>query len=368
MILFHHTKHRFAVSPMWLSELPLNHGVSFFFVLSGFILTYSYPSFSCSKDVMRFFVARVARLWPVHLFSLLVLFVALPLSALGPQSPELWQVMPFNLLMVHAWVPLKAFYFSLNAVSWSVSDEWFFYLCFPVLIQNWENTWPRKLLLASVLIGFMIVLGNWLGLPGYSAGQEGLTTQSLVYVNPIARLFEFVLGMTGIILWRRIQSGPSLSVLRATSAELVAVGLTIYWMIRQPMKEVPFSLAGQTGAEWLGHSGSCIAFALLIPILAHGRGLLARALSIGVLVTLGEISYSIYMLHQVVLRIIDARIPSMAMNLSAARMSMLWILFIAVAYCVWRFIEIPARQGMLRAWDRRASRTKEARLTAGGVG
>jgi peptidoglycan/LPS O-acetylase OafA/YrhL len=50
---------------------PLDNAVSFFFVLSGFILAYTYPKLERPGAVRDFFVARIARIWPVHLVAAL---------------------------------------------------------------------------------------------------------------------------------------------------------------------------------------------------------------------------------------------------------------------------------------------------------
>lgn len=47
----------------------LIQGVSFFFVLSGFILTYKYPSLEDAAARRRFLWSRFSRLWPAHMFA-----------------------------------------------------------------------------------------------------------------------------------------------------------------------------------------------------------------------------------------------------------------------------------------------------------
>ncbi len=103
-------------------------GVSFFFVLSGFILAYNYRDLA-RGDLGRFYIARFARLFPVHIvtFVFAALFV-LPWN-LWTFGPSLITV-PYNLTLTHAWLPLGGLVFSWNAVSWSISAELFFYLLF----------------------------------------------------------------------------------------------------------------------------------------------------------------------------------------------------------------------------------------------
>ena len=96
--------------------------MSFFFVLSGFILVYVYPSLDTFSDIRRFWVARFARLWPVHFAAFLLLVVllhkGLSLSAL------------LNLAMINSWIPFIPYYMSYNWVSWAIATEFAFYLSF----------------------------------------------------------------------------------------------------------------------------------------------------------------------------------------------------------------------------------------------
>src|SRR5208283_4069809 len=119
MILIHHA----SVFGIKLPALALDHGVSFFFVLSGFVLAYVHPSIGSAYELRAFLWNRVVRVWPAHL---VMLFVALILLNL----PITW-AFPLNFFLLQAWVPVWDSYFSYNAVSWSISTELGFYLAFP---------------------------------------------------------------------------------------------------------------------------------------------------------------------------------------------------------------------------------------------
>src|SRR5215211_4335877 len=83
MIVLSHTTILFGLPYAWLDPLPLDHGVSFGFVLSGFILAYVYPSLSWQK-APRFWWARIARLWPAHLVGFLLVLVLFWPDKLAP--------------------------------------------------------------------------------------------------------------------------------------------------------------------------------------------------------------------------------------------------------------------------------------------
>jgi peptidoglycan/LPS O-acetylase OafA/YrhL len=114
-IVLHHSRNILpgVIPPGW----PLDHGVSFFFVLSGFILTHVYPSLQDRTAVAQFFVARIARIWPAHVVAMLLVIAVFGVSFVA-QSGTLPTIA--NVLLLHAWVPLPKYFFGYNAPSWSI--------------------------------------------------------------------------------------------------------------------------------------------------------------------------------------------------------------------------------------------------------
>src|SRR2546421_6972502 len=109
-------------------------GVSFFFVLSGFILAYNYVDVFhdgvSAADYRRFIWDRLTKIYPVHV---LVIIVVLPISILSPHLPFDWRALPVHLGLLQCLWPSSTpeFYEQLNVPSWSISCEWFFYLLAP---------------------------------------------------------------------------------------------------------------------------------------------------------------------------------------------------------------------------------------------
>ena len=107
-------------------------GVSFFFMLSGFILAYTYQQrlIDGTATVRSFYVARIARIYPLHL---LALFVALFfLKFFNHPSPTDFFDLGINTFLLQSFIPGQEFLF--NSVSWSLSDEAFFYALFPLIV------------------------------------------------------------------------------------------------------------------------------------------------------------------------------------------------------------------------------------------
>jgi peptidoglycan/LPS O-acetylase OafA/YrhL len=214
----------------FVGGIPLHQGVSFFFVLSGFILTHVYSQKKTAY--WSFMLARFARLWPVHLVTcLMVVAFIRPDSQQFPGSGFFnpWVVLVSNLTLTHALVPFVNYTFSWNSVSWSISTEVFFYLAFPALLVGLARSWHWKLTAAVGIIGLYSIAISVLGLPAEAPVPEALGVAFLTYASPLFRGFEFVLGMTAYIGWKRLdRMGGGL--VAGTVIELAAIGVCLLWV------------------------------------------------------------------------------------------------------------------------------------------
>jgi peptidoglycan/LPS O-acetylase OafA/YrhL len=346
MIVVHHSAGLFGFSTSLTKPFIFGQGVSFFFVLSGFILAYVYPRLSTYKDVRNFLHARFARIWPAHLATFLMAFWLLSLE---------WnnKVALANLTLVHAWIPRPLFYFSYNAPSWSISTEFLFYLAFPVLIYRWERNWPSKILLSGSILIALISYSNLARLPGNGG--------SLLYINPVSRIFEFIFGIFLSFLWRNNKEKTHWNLKNATIMEVAVIllcGLSMRYTLS--FEEWAFTAwPGPAFSQWLEGSGSMLPFGLLIYVMAIGRGKISKILSNSYLVLLGEISFSLYLLHQIFLRYYQTNLaffPHMP-NLFA------FVLFCSIlllcSYLMWVWVEMPARRFILKSRRNYGNDSKE---------
>jgi len=341
MIVVHH-----AESMMGVGSIGVNwgQGVSFFFVLSGFILTYVYPRLDTLHDTGRFLRARVARIWPAHVACFVLGFVLIPYT---------WDTATAaaNLLLVHAWIPASAYYFSYNGVSWSVSTEAFFYLAFPLLIFRWRSTWVIKFAAACAGLVALFWIIDRLALPTYGnpTGDEGgwITQHGLVYIHPVTRIFEFILGMVVAALWQKHRRplAPWLASVLEVSALLLCAATMAYG--NQIAHHGQQLFASGAFTLWLSHSGSLFSFALLILVMATGGGVVSLALSTPALVLAGEISFSMYLLHQILLEVLS-RNASYLTNVSDPLLLLgYFIVLLSVSYLMWVWVEMPGRRLLL---------------------
>jgi len=323
-------------------KVPLDQGVSFFFVLSGFILTYVYPKLESWQVIKQFWRARIARIWPAYFISFCLGFWLLDYQ---------WdnKIVLADFLMLQAWLPLSSYYFSYNAVAWSVSAEFFFYLVFPIILYKWHKSWLLKLLFSGMVLISLMVVSNFLNLPDYGSplvGSNGLliSKAGLIYINPLSRIFEFVFGMCVAFTWSRVR--VTWSPFIATSYEL---GVILLCAISMNYMNVIAAWSNQSvlGVSlrlWVMHSGSMFVFGLLIFVMAYGRGKISEMLAHRYLVVLGEISFSLYLVHQILLSYYRKNITEFIQISNPYAFFCFITVLLLISYLMWVFIEMPGRR------------------------
>lgn len=346
MIVTGHCYKQFGQSSGLADIFALNQAVSFFFVLSGFILAYVYPAFNNSKERFRFILARFARIWPAHVTSLFLALILIPMALRPTFRDSCPWIISANILMIHSWIPLWNYFQSFNGVSWSISVEFFFYLCFPFLIFRWEQTWFNKICISFLVAVIMIAIVNYFKIPSDN-WMPGLSMHAMVYFSPLARIFEFVFGMTVALAWEKtnfeIFGNPfSNSLIEAAALGLAIAGLHYIPIIANspPIK----TMTGEAGTYWITSSGSVIIFGFLIFVMAHEKGIISKVLSWPFLVLLGEISYAIYLLHTILLHFYLLHRQAFSDIPGWMLYSFYWLLVLATSHLIWLFVERPCRK------------------------
>ena len=266
-------------------------GVTFFFVLSGFILTYNYHNKFNMLDqqgLLKFFIARLARIYPLHL---LTFFLAIPLlyKAFLESTVNTSVKAILNLLLLQGYVPIDSVYFSFNTVSWSLSNEIFFYVCLPFIIFILNRIRLKSNKLISVLAGV------WLFSISFVFTFRDIELNHwLFYIFPLFRLSDFLIGVFLALLFLNppVQRKANQSIMYYTLMEFIAIFSLIIAIYYFPYVH-----------QSLRYSVYYISFiSLIIYIFAFQKGLISKLLSNKLLLFLGEISFSFYMLHYLVIR------------------------------------------------------------------
>ncbi|MBP0616527.1 acyltransferase family protein [Jiella mangrovi] len=255
--------------------------VDFFFVLSGFVITHAFfEKLRESRDFGRFFLFRLFRVYPLHLF-MLVLYVGFELALLltrGPGSAfEGGTSVPalvYNLLMVQSLGFLDTL--SWNYPSWSISAEVVAYACFGLVMV----TVPR---LIVPLAGLAVIVG----LPIIAVVHGGIDVSSnLGWLRCVA---GFAVGVIlRRVVWRDEARRQSQShALSWSLAELAAMVLVVVFVV----------LVGGTVLS----VAAPLVFGLALYVFAHEGGIVSQGLKSRPFAFLGLISYSIYMTHAFVI-------------------------------------------------------------------
>jgi peptidoglycan/LPS O-acetylase OafA/YrhL len=262
-------------------------GVSCFFVLSGFILTYNYASVFqngvSTTGYKRFVWDRWTKIYPVHFAAFLA---ALPIQIYSPNLPLDWRAVPFHLLLLQCWWPLSKPTFNnyLNVPSWSISCEWFFYLVAPFAIFFVRGSARRWFLVLGLLV-YASGIGWFL-----LRGTSDFTRLYLVSWFAPSRLPEF---LAGVVIAQMYLTRPLLkSELTSCLAQLAGFILIVAGAMYRGQAPWPFwgGLLYVPGA------------ALFVLGLSYGRGLLAAHLSRPWINRLGMASFCFYMIQAPILR------------------------------------------------------------------
>ena len=302
-------------------------GMTLFFVLSGFVIHYNYSATITRPGGMRaFFVARFARLYPLYILLFLFDFSYTGLtwrSACGQigAPDEHWLGLAFYLTLTQSWLyavicraSLPYQYGPVAAVSWSISVEAFFYLAYVVVAMLIaRRKWSARVVIVMAATAFcltvvyFLVCGHYeedinrigLAIFGPVASNDNGYGESLMrwllYFNPAARLGEFFAGLAAAHLYLA-RRPATLSTQRASAVTLTAIlAVVMIHLWLYGVVAYHSSFIGRTASPLYGPL-----VAVTIYLLARYDTPWSRLFSHAIPVRLGEVSYSIYLLHEII--------------------------------------------------------------------
>ncbi|MEZ0112429.1 peptidoglycan/LPS O-acetylase OafA/YrhL [Catenulispora sp. EB89] len=319
-------------------------GVSFFFVLSGFVLTWVAKP---ADTKVQFWRRRFLKIFPNHAVIWLVMVGMLAVSG----TRIMVEPAAANLFLVNSWVPnMNNLLYAVNGVTWSLSAEIVFYLLFPFLIlgiariradQLWYWAVGVAALSLSVPLLSKTFLPNAPMFPGYT--EFSWPQMWFAYQFPLVRCLEFVVGIlfARIVIsgrWVRIGLGPAALI-------VLAVYVSSLWLPQLWVFAAPYSFP-------LG----LLVSAAATSDIAGRRTVLTRR----PVVWLGEISYAFFLIHLNVLKSAQAAFKgewmgygdydSTSWSTPVAVLFLLGCLAVSVflAWLLYRFVETP----IMRKWSR----------------
>jgi peptidoglycan/LPS O-acetylase OafA/YrhL len=314
--------------------------VSFFFLLSGFILTYSHAADPAllNGQPARFYIARFARIYPVYLLSVIAAGILY-----APLFAKRIHILAYiaDLFMMQSWSARMVAFF--NIPAWSLSCEAFFYLVFPWFFLRLRPGTARRNVIGFLLLWILALLAplTALALHPSAAGAMHENGQLLASAQlfrirriPLLALPEFLAGIT--LAWMHLRFPMRRFALVATALGTAGALTALFFA-----DHLPFALL---------HNGLLLPlFALVILGLSQDH-ILTRALSIAPLVLLGEASYALYLSHYLFSDWIknSFHIPE---DFHGLALRLLVLIPLSIALHLW--VERPGRKLILHLWAKK---------------
>lgn len=244
-------------------------GVDIFFVLSGFIMYYSVQN--NTKGGVSFFIDRFFRIFPVYwVMTLLLVISALILPSNSYNTFYTGDSLLKSLALIPNENPNGYGYFPFLYVGWTLTYEMFFY---SVLSVSLIIAKKYALILATTFLSLLPII----------LGDESLLGNSNLL------LFEFVIGVVIAYLYSTIKSGRfAKAILKPIYALplLIVLSFYIYFTVKQPELELSIKIT---------IAASVVVLFLLI------EEVVQKMPGSGFMVSLGDSSYSTYLIHPVIL-------------------------------------------------------------------
>lgn len=282
IVIFHYGDGSFLFNNSYVSFIfkQANIGVSYFFLLSGFVMIIAYNN-NKKINFITYLKNRFARVYPVYFLAIVVTLLIFFFKDISLIDLFL------NVTMLQAWFPDKAL--TINYPGWSLSVELFFYISFPILFNYFYKDGYKKTTaifiisfwILSQLVFHYFLKDNSINISPY--------TRLDIYYNPLLHFNEFLIGnLAGLFFLNKLKSKTG-----NYSISIIVLIIVLLLFLRFPF-----------GFEY--HNGFLsIIFVPLIILISLDRGMLNNLLNKKLFIFLGEISFSIYILQRPVWKLIS---------------------------------------------------------------
>ncbi len=251
----------------WYNSLPsiFHQGqlmVLFFFVLSGFVLTYRY--YNENINLKKYYISRLNKLIPLYYFSLFLFFIFNPISI---------NKIPYALLGIQSLIPSKALLF--NYPTWALSAEFIFILLFPYLIKFYKHIQIKNFVIITLIYSIIVYSIYLLLVPFY----DNIFIREFLIYNPLMHLPVFLLGMITFYFYKK-------SGLKNNSLVIILILFFISLLSKFSNRYFPIYII----------IGGYL-FSLFIYFLSTDNSFISKILSNNFFYNLGALSYPMFLFH-----------------------------------------------------------------------
>ena len=326
-------------------------GVDLFFLLSGYVLALNYTERIGGRprprDTVAFLGARIARVWPVYVVTLHLAGALLILQMRFGDHPTVLDISPLSyvrqLFMVELWSKPYFDNVAWDGPAWSISAEWLAYLLFPALALILFRLRRRMRTRSLLLLAFLVSLAPAVLLVGIG---HFYTPYSWV----LRILAQFTAGALACSAITRMRPSDRIGrVVGYLSVVLVAVIVALLFLLAaHPIGRITDSVGLVN-----------VLFLPLVVTLAVGTTGIARLLTLRPFVFGGQISYSLYLVHGLVVAALLALWHHIAVHPTGTPLLLLVPVVLGVmfvlAWLLYRFVEEPGRRRIRRLVDFRVA-------------
>lgn len=325
--------------------------VTFFFVLSGFVISISYIGRNVTAG--EFLVNRLCRIAPIYWIALVLFLIS---TGRTFQSTGVFLSASF----LQTWIPKYAL--TENVPGWSISVEMFFYVLSPILLvlANAKITSPvKKWFIGGMIfwIGSQIVLAQLNKAPFYTGFPS--VSHALINYFPVSHLCSFILGFAGGFAYKHKTLASVVSDKMAAVLFLVSVIVTSYAIANTGHI---YKISGVSFAY--GSSFFAVFFLPIIYFCALGDKVLAKVMAAPLLILAGEASYSFYILQKPVNVLFSKFTSQIAFSNSDAKFISYFAILFVVSILTYLFIEKPLSSSLKKAYKRFTTNPAPAGRTA----
>lgn len=267
IVLFHYGHHTFFYENNYINFIITNAniGVSYFFILSGFIMVIAYNNKNI--NVLDYYKNRFARIYPMYIFAL-TLFIIISHTITK-------RLIFYHIIGIQSWLP--GFPLTLNIPGWSISVEFFFYGMFPLIFYLLKKYSLKTVSIAIIIIWIVTQLFTHIFIENFYEGYPS-KNHDFVYYFPLMHLNEFLIGnLAALFFLTKMKSkNYDIFILLFVLATIAIIKFTSLHL----------------------HNGlMAITFVPLIVLISANNGYITKIFNHKILFYLGEVSYSLYILQ-----------------------------------------------------------------------
>lgn len=339
--------------------------LSWFFVLSGFIIAYNYPSLSGAATYRRYYLHRLIRIYPVYALAVLIsgAFVTIGYLQIGegffgsvrrpfelsydlPEQKDIgfWlMAIVRHLTFTQSISSIETLKLVFDGPLWSLVLEVVFYLFFPLFLVLLKPVNTMGRVIAALVVGYLLQYLLILAFLPEAESYDVMNLQVPVYTNPLIRGIEFIFGM---LIYRAYSLMPTPVAANNRNWGLLLLGMLAYVLVNHLGAYVPYQFA---------------MFYTAVPVVTFLVFILTRVYwqpdtaIVKFCAWCGGMSYVLYCFHWPLMEIVqftDIIPPSLPV---AVHVGLLLLLYLVFCHVVLRFVESPTRKWLYRRLDKPAS-------------